>query len=114
MGHLGAILVVDHPAVVAEVELVDVDVVTLADREEAERVAVPVEHLLHALNHVSGAVLGRPSRRAEHAERVVPTAGPAAEHVEIGQGTEVVDVQVGDEHLVELVERKPAGDVVRD
>ena len=40
------------------IELGDVDVVALADREHGERVAVPGEHLLHALHHVRRAVLG--------------------------------------------------------
>jgi hypothetical protein len=44
----------------------------------------------------------------------VPAAGPSNEHIEIGQGAEVIDAEVCDEDLVEFVESDPAGDVVRD
>jgi hypothetical protein len=110
---LDSVLVKADASVVTEVELGDVDVVALADREHAERVPVPGEHLLHALHHVRRSELGGASRRAEHPQGLVPPPGPAAEHVQVRQGAEVVDVQVGDEDLVELVEGQPGRDVVR-
>jgi len=45
-----AMLVVPHSAIVAEVELVDLEVMSFADRKDAEGIEVPAEHHLVRLN----------------------------------------------------------------
>src|SRR5262245_65135802 len=97
-----------------EVELLQFDVETLADRRGPEVLPVPEEHLLHVLDHVRDPVFrGAPGRPGEP-EGLVPATAPGAEHVDIGYGGKVVPVQVRDEDVVHLVERNPRGQVVGD
>ena len=86
----------------------------LADREDAEGIHVPSEHLLHPLDHGRHPIFGGTTRWSEHPQRLVPATRPPTEHEEVGQGAEVIDVQVRDEDLVEFVEREPCCDVVRN
>ncbi len=44
----------------------------------------------------------------------MPPTRPAAEHVEICKGTEVIDMKMRDEHLVEFIQRETTSDVVGD
>src|SRR5208283_61548 len=67
-----AVLVVDDSTIVAEVELVDFDVVALPDRKDTESIVMPRQHLLHAFDHRGGTVLRRTPRRAIHIEDPVP------------------------------------------
>ena len=92
----------------------DFDVVALPDREHAEGVVMPRQHLLHAFDHRGGAELRRAPRRTIHLQDPVPTPSPSAEFVHVRQRAEVVDVEVRDEDLVELVQREARGDVIRD
>ncbi len=108
-----AVFLVDHTPVVAKVELVDLDVPALADGEDAERIDVPAEHHLHTLDHLGRAVLGCSTARSVHSERIVPASGPGAEHPDVGQTAEVIDVQVRDEDVLDLVQRDAGSDVVR-
>src|SRR5208283_4908147 len=75
--HAHAVLVIDDPAIVAEVVLVDFDVVALADREDAKGVVMPREHLLHAVDHRGGAVLWRAPGRAIYLQLLVPPPSPS-------------------------------------
>ena len=59
MGNFDAILLVHHATIVSEVEFVDIDVKTLPNGRRIEVLAVPGEHLLHAINHVRDAELFR-------------------------------------------------------
>ena len=75
-GH--AVLVVADAVVVAEIELVDLDLVAVADRGGVEGVRVPMGHHLHAIDQVLDAVLRRPARWPMHAQRL-PASHPRRE-----------------------------------
>ena len=65
---------------------------------------MPAEHHHHPFDHLGRAVLARTSRGTIDLELLVPAAGPATKHRDVGKRAKVIDVQVRDENLVELVE----------
>ena len=94
------VLVVADSVAVAEIELVDFHLVTVPDRKLVEAVRVPVGHRLHALDHGLGAILGRATRWAGDPQRL-PAPHPGREAVDVRELAVVIDVQMGDEDVVD-------------
>ena len=108
-----AVFLVSDAAIVLVVELMDVHVPTLADRQNVKAVPVPGQHLFHALQHVARAERRPVARRAGDPQRFVPPPGPPAERIDVGQRPHVIPVQVGQENVLDAIERHARGDVVR-
>ena len=66
---------------------------------------MPLEHLLHAVDHALGPELRRASRGAGDPQRLLPAPAPGRERQQVGQVVVVIDVQVGDEDVVDLLHR---------
>ena len=99
-----SVLVVADAVVVLVVELVDLDLVALAHRPAGERLRVPVGHLLHALDHLGDALVRPAARRAVYPQRLPPRR-PRREAVQVRQLAVVIHVQVGDEDVVDVLDR---------
>ena len=102
-----AVFVIDDAAIVAEVEFRYVDIKTFSDRRSVEVLPMPRQHLLHVKNHVLDAELFRAPGRAGDAIGLIPPATPGTEDVGIRYRREVIPVQMGDENIVDLVQRDP-------
>jgi hypothetical protein len=110
--HLHSVLLVGGAAGVGEVELVDIDLP--ARRKDAESLAMPVHHLLHAFDHIGDSVLLGAPRRTGDAEWLVPAARPCPERIDPWERSEVVHVEVTEEDVVQLVDRDAGSQVVGD
>ena len=99
-----AVLVVADAVVIAEIELVDLDLVAVAHRAGVERVRVPMGHHLHALDHVCDAISWRAAGWSMHAQRL-PAPHPRREGVEVGQVRVVIHMEVGEEDVVDRLQR---------
>ena len=101
-GH--AVLVVADAVVVAEIEFVDLDLVAVANRAGVERVGMPLGHHLHAFDHRLDAVLGRPARWPMDAQRL-PPPHPRREGEQVRQVRVVIDMEMGEEDVVDRLQR---------
>ena len=95
-----AVLVVTDAVVIAEIELVDFDLIAVADGHAVETFRMPEGHHLHALDHVLDAVLGSAARRTMNTKRL-PAQHPRRERVQIRQVGVMIDVQVRQEDVVD-------------
>jgi hypothetical protein len=97
-----AVLVVDHLVYAIEGELVELELSPSKVDYAGAGGDIPDVHLLHQVERVFGAVFGRAAARTPDAERRESVHDRTAEP-ECRQVSHVIDVQVPDEHFVEIV-----------
>ena len=88
-----AVLLVDHFVLGLVVELMDLDLETPYVDVAQPRSLVPGVHLLHVLDHVLGAILGRLARGTPDAKRLDAIAGDTTDPQRI-QIADVIGVEV--------------------